>query len=171
MFECIECDKCHNSYNVKVWSECPICTGKIRSYAHLGAYDRDGGAKKMVKEAGAIVIRDGRVLLTRSNKKPHLWWFPKGHVEALEQPEECSVRETEEETGIICYTQKKLGEAFYNREGADYEVQYYLCHYVGEIKPKEVTRTVLWCPLELAFPILTAPNLKELLLQAIQEYE
>lgn len=125
-----------------------------------------------IKEAGAIIIKEGRVLLVRSNKKPHPWFFPKGHVEAAppELPEETAVREVEEETGVVCVIQKKIGELMFERETIPYEVQYYLAKYVGEIKPKE-PRSVFWCPLELALKVLTISNARELLLTALEEYE
>lgn len=120
----------------------------------------------MVKEAGCIVIRDGKVLVIRSNKKPHVWLFPKGHVEIAETAEQCAVREVEEETGVVCYINREVGNVLFSREGADYDVQYYLATYVGEIKPVE-SRKFFWCPLNDAYRILTFPNAKDLLTDVI----
>ena len=53
--------------------------------------------------AAAMVDVDGRVLIA---KRPHgkslegLWEFPGGKVEAGETPEECLIRELEEELGV-----------------------------------------------------------------------
>jgi 8-oxo-dGTP diphosphatase len=53
--------------------------------------------------AAAVIIRDGRVLLTRRAEGQHLaglWEFPGGKLEDGESPEEALVRECQEECGI-----------------------------------------------------------------------
>ncbi len=53
--------------------------------------------------AAAVVIREGRVLLTRRAEGQHLaglWEFPGGKLEDGESPEEALVRECREECGI-----------------------------------------------------------------------
>src|SRR5580704_18408953 len=63
-----------------------------------------GAAKPLVLVAAAAMVDvDGRVLIA---KRPHgkslagLWEFPGGKVEAGETPEECLIRELNEELGI-----------------------------------------------------------------------
>lgn len=51
----------------------------------------------------AVVVRDGRVLLTRRSTGSHLggmWEFPGGKVEPGEEPPQALVRELQEELGI-----------------------------------------------------------------------
>jgi len=51
----------------------------------------------------AIIIHDGRVLLTRRKADvpyPHLWEFPGGKLEPEEDPRDCIVREIWEELAI-----------------------------------------------------------------------
>lgn len=53
--------------------------------------------------AAAVVIREGRVLLTRRTEGQHLagmWELPGGKLEEGESPEEALVRECREECGI-----------------------------------------------------------------------
>ncbi len=53
--------------------------------------------------AAGVVLKDGRVLLTRRAKGQHLaglWEFPGGKLEDEEAPEDCVVRECREECGI-----------------------------------------------------------------------
>lgn len=119
-----------------------------------------------VQEAGAICLRDGKVLLIRSNKKPHSWLFPKGHIEVGEKPEECAIRELEEETGVVGWILRKVGPLMFEREQVPYEVQYYLVKPVGDIKPPE-NRKWFWCPIEEAIHVLTFPDSHELLKNAV----
>ena len=53
--------------------------------------------------AGALVVRDGRVLLVRRVMEPKrgLWSLPAGFVDADEDPAEAAVREVREETGLV----------------------------------------------------------------------
>ena len=60
-------------------------------------------ASAPVVVAAAVVIRDGRVLLTRRSEGQHLagmWEFPGGKLEEGESPEQALVRECQEECGI-----------------------------------------------------------------------
>ena len=53
---------------------------------------------------GAIVVRDGRVLILQRNKSetvlPGLWELPSGKKEPLEKSEDGLIREVREETGL-----------------------------------------------------------------------
>lgn len=55
-----------------------------------------------VLAAGAIVVRDGRVLLVRRGQPPSegLWAIPGGRVELGETLQQAAEREIEEETGL-----------------------------------------------------------------------
>lgn len=120
----------------------------------------------VIDEAGAIVFRDGKVLLIRSNKKPHVWLFPKGHIEPSEQPESCALRELEEETGTVAAIRHKVGDLSFVRESLNYTVQYFLCDYIGAVEPKE-KRSFFWAPMNEAFKVLTFQDSKSLLIEAI----
>jgi 8-oxo-dGTP diphosphatase len=53
--------------------------------------------------AAAVIVHEGRVLLTRRQADAHLggyWEFPGGKMEPGEAPETCVVRECREECGI-----------------------------------------------------------------------
>lgn len=179
------CPLCGTVYTPNEWDDCPKCAPDSHKPASTVTIPISGIPVKVlpapdtgkkastsgmnVAEAGVVIIKEGRVLLVRSNKKPHPWFFPKGHVEAGELPEECAVREAEEETGTFCVITKKLGDAIFERDPQTFEVQYYLATFAGQGKAKEDRKT-FWCPIELAYQLLTFPNGKELLLDAVREY-
>ena len=60
----------------------------------------DEGRRALIVVAAAVVERDGTFLLTRRLKGTHLagtWEFPGGKCEPSESPENCLVREIQEE--------------------------------------------------------------------------
>jgi 8-oxo-dGTP diphosphatase len=59
---------------------------------------------------GAVVVRDGRVLigLRRGGPSTGTWSFPGGKVEPGETPEETALRELQEETGLVAAQPKLL---------------------------------------------------------------
>jgi 8-oxo-dGTP pyrophosphatase MutT (NUDIX family) len=66
----------------------------------------------LIEAAGGIVQNTKKELLFiyRLNK----WDLPKGKMEKGEKPDECALREVEEETGVINLTlQKKVGETYH----------------------------------------------------------
>lgn len=55
-----------------------------------------------VPAAGAIVVRDGKLLLVRRAENPYKddWCIPAGYMEWDESPSHCAERELKEETGL-----------------------------------------------------------------------
>jgi 8-oxo-dGTP pyrophosphatase MutT (NUDIX family) len=66
----------------------------------------------VIRAAGGIVRRDGRVLLVHRPKYDD-WTFPKGKADADETDEHCALREVYEETGIHCTLERELGSTQY----------------------------------------------------------
>ncbi len=61
--------------------------------------------RRPVVVAAAVLVEDGRVLISQRKSGTHLagaWEFPGGKVEAGEDPREALARELEEELGILC---------------------------------------------------------------------
>jgi mutator protein MutT len=61
---------------------------------------KEEGRRALIVVAAAVVERDGAFLLTRRLKGTHLagtWEFPGGKCEPPESPEDCLVREIQEE--------------------------------------------------------------------------
>jgi len=93
---------------------------------------------------GAIIEKDGRILLIKRNHEPFkgYWCIPGGHIDFGETPEEAIKREVNEETGL---TVKKL--KFFDYYSEIYkEIKWhavaliFICKAEGNVKicPKEV---------------------------------
>ncbi|MBI2022459.1 NUDIX hydrolase [Candidatus Daviesbacteria bacterium] len=128
--------------------------------------------------AGAIVFKDGKVLLIKNksikDKKISFWGFPKGHIEKEESSKDAALRELEEETGIKAEIIKKVGESRYiftqGGERIFKIVIVYLMKYLsGEAKPQiaEIDE-VVWMDPDQALKTLTFKNDRDLLKKVIE---
>jgi 8-oxo-dGTP diphosphatase len=49
----------------------------------------------------AAIIKDDSILMVRQTYKGNTYWtFPGGRIESIEEPLDCAIRETKEETGL-----------------------------------------------------------------------
>ncbi len=66
----------------------------------------------VVRAAGGLVVRNGKVLLVH---RPNYddWTFPKGKAERDESDEDCALREVHEETGLQCRLEEELSSTEY----------------------------------------------------------
>jgi 8-oxo-dGTP diphosphatase len=111
--------------------------------------------KELVRAAGGIVIRDGRVLLVHRPKYGD-WSFPKGKLEAGESWEEGAAREVSEEAGIVCVPGPEVGRTHYaDASGRDKEVRYYRMTCADEPHARNEVDEVRWVPLDMAGEVLT----------------
>ncbi len=83
--------------------------------------------------AGALVEKDGRVVLVRRGVEPKfgLWSLPSGYVEADEMAEDAAVREMEEETGLKIEIDDLLGVYSFGEEPQTGVLILYSAHPVG----------------------------------------
>ncbi|MCR5121292.1 MAG: NUDIX domain-containing protein [Ruminococcus sp.] len=78
----------------------------------------------------AVVINNGKMLL--SHETGSGWWLiPGGGLEENESPEECCVREVEEETGYIVSPVLKFLKIYEFYEEYRYISHYYVCEVTG----------------------------------------
>ena len=123
---------------------------------------------KEEKSCGAIVVKDGQVLIIKQNRG--FYGFPKGHMEVNETEQETAIREVKEETNIDIVINSKYR----------YETNYIVDNYIHKTvvlflaepisnniicDDKEVAET-LWLPIDEAIDKLTYHNLKEILIKA-----
>ncbi len=92
---------------------------------------------KVYKGVGALVVRNGQVLLLR-RKSDGLWTRPGGMVEEGETLEEGLIREILEETGITVRIERLLDTYETTEKGKNWMAYGYLASYVsGEATNKE----------------------------------
>ena len=115
---------------------------------------------------GALVVRDGRVLLVRRSIDPWRgrWDIPGGFCEQGEHPEATAVRELREETGLEIAIESLVGmwiDRYGGQEPPEVTLNiYYVAHTVepgAEAQLSSEVEAVAWfgpdeLPTELAFP-------------------
>ena len=103
--------------------------------------------------AAAVVIRQGRVLLTRRAEGQHLagmWEFPGGKLEEGESPEAAVVRECREECGIEVEVTDILDVTHHRYPEKDVLLLFYRCALrSGEVEHLEVADHAWVAPSEL----------------------
>ena len=92
--------------------------------------------------AAAVIIEDGRVLLTRRSEGQHLagmWEFPGGKLEDGESPEEALVRECQEECGIEVGVSEILEVTHHRYPEKEVLLLFYRCELrAGEVRHLQV---------------------------------
>jgi 8-oxo-dGTP diphosphatase len=113
----------------------------------------------VVRAAGGLVVRDGKVLLVHRPKYDD-WSFPKGKCDAGETDEGCALREVEEETGLRCELLEEIGETSYrDGKGRPKVVRYWRMRAVdGEFAPHAEVDAIRWETAESAGSLLSWPR-------------
>lgn len=117
------------------------------------------GDLTVVRAAGGLVVRDGKVLLVHRPKYDD-WSFPKGKCDDGEPDEACALREVEEETGLRCELLDEIGATSYrDGKGRPKTVRYWRMHAVGgEFVPHDEVDEVRWEAPERAAQLLSWPR-------------
>lgn len=123
--------------------------------------------------ASAAVFRDGKVLIARRGKPPHLWSLPGGRVEMGETLEQAAAREVLEETGVTC---EIIGFAGHRemvlRDGAGILTAHFVIAAFaarwsgGEARPGEEACEIAWADPATVGSYETTPGLEEIIAKA-----
>ena len=107
----------------------------------------------MIVVAAAVIIRGGRVLLTRRLDDQHLqglWEFPGGKVESGESPESALARECREEIGVDIEVERILEVTHHQYPEKEVLLLFYRCSLVaGEVQHLQVADHAWVLPDEL----------------------
>jgi 8-oxo-dGTP diphosphatase len=114
------------------------------------------GQDGVVRAAGAIIVRDGRLLLVHRPKYDD-WTFPKGKCERGESDEACAVREVEEETGLRGELGAELPSTHYtDSRGRPKRVRWWRMESVaGVFTPTDEVDEIRWLTREEAAELLS----------------
>ncbi|HEY2311169.1 MAG TPA: NUDIX hydrolase [Gaiellaceae bacterium] len=110
----------------------------------------------LVRAAGGLVVRDGKVVLVHRPKYDD-WSFPKGKCVEGESDEACALREVEEETGLRCELLDEIGRTSYvDGKGRPKIVRYWRMRALaGEFESHAEVDEIRWETLEDAADLLT----------------
>ena len=110
----------------------------------------------VVRAAGGVVARDGRLLLVHRPKYDD-WTFPKGKAEPGESDEACAVREVEEETGMRCELDEELPSTHYtDSRDRPKRVRWWRMEPVaGEFTPSDEVDEIRWLTPDEAAQVLS----------------
>jgi ADP-ribose pyrophosphatase YjhB (NUDIX family) len=119
---------------------------------------------------GAVVVRDGKLLLVRRGHAPALgrWSVPGGHVEPGETDADAVVREVAEETGLRVRVGPLVGEVLRPGIGDDtYRIRDFLVEIIdGAEHAGDDASDLAW----VAFDRLAETDLTDGLLDALREW-
>ena len=121
-----------------------------------GVAEAQQGDLTVVRAAGGLVVREGRVLLVHRPKYDD-WSFPKGKCDEGESDEACALREVAEETGLRCELLEEIGETSYiDGKGRPKVVRYWRMRAVdGEFAPQDEVDEIRWETPESAARVLS----------------
>lgn len=121
--------------------------------------------------AGGVVHRerDGvrEFLVVTSSKNPAHWVLPKGHIDPGETPEETSVREVREESGVNARLQELLFDTELTLPHATQRIRWYLLERTTE-GPADEGRRVEWHTLDAALARLSFEDARRLVRESAE---
>ena len=125
--------------------------------------------RRSIEQAGAIVVRSGRVgpriLLVTGRRNPKNWIFPKGHIEDGESRRDAALREAREEAGVDGDVAAPAGTMAFEFGNSRYRVHYYVVTTDGRGKERE-GRRLRWYGYKQALRKLTYVETREMLRKA-----
>ncbi|MBP2653653.1 MAG: mutator MutT protein [Firmicutes bacterium] len=95
----------------------------------------------ILKVTAAIIMKHGKVFIAQKgplDKRANQWEFPGGKIDPGETPEECLIRELQEEFEIGIKVDRFFTENLYTHSNGKILVMAYFCSWIsGKINPTE----------------------------------
>ncbi|WIY53540.1 NUDIX domain-containing protein [Devosia sp. YIM 151766] len=96
--------------------------------------------------ASVGIIRDGTILIIKRAKAPYqnLWTFPGGRMDPGETPEQCAIREIEEELGLVIRNPRHALTQELGRDGTYRLAVFATTDFSGTIRPSDEVADYKW---------------------------
>ena len=100
----------------------------------------------MILGSAAIIVENSKILMVRQGASDEAlkWTVPSGRKNSNESFEECCIRETFEESGLVV----KVLHEYMSKETDSYKIIYYVCEHIsGEMQindPDHLIHDVKW---------------------------
>ena len=104
-----------------------------------------------MRVAAAVIISDGTVLICQrpdNDKFASLWEFPGGKIEEGESPEECIVRELQEELCLDVEPSEIFTETTYSYDDRVVELIFINCKIISGVMKLNAHKRVEWADLK-----------------------
>jgi 8-oxo-dGTP diphosphatase len=117
----------------------------------------------VIRAAGGVVVREGRVLLVHRARYDD-WSLPKGKLEPGETWEDAAIREVREETGLRCELGEFLGASRYAPGGVEKEVRWWaMMSLGGDAHATDEVDAVRWATRDEAYELLSYDGERQML--------
>jgi len=103
----------------------------------------------VVEVACGVILRGDKVLCVQRSEYmslPLKWEFPGGKVEQNEAPDQCLIRELDEELNIQVEIFEKLSNSYFDYGNLEIILIPYLCKYLGDEIILSEHKEFLWLP-------------------------
>ncbi|MBD8065445.1 NUDIX domain-containing protein [Devosia sp. PTR5] len=96
--------------------------------------------------ASVALVRNGQVMLIKRARAPYqnLWTFPGGRMEAGETPEQCAVREVQEELGLTVRNLRPVMTQELGRDGTYRLAVFATTDFSGVIRASDEVSGHIW---------------------------
>lgn len=108
-------------------------------------------SKPYIEVAAAVILNEGKCLIAQRRADQHLanmWEFPGGKIKKEESPEECLVRELQEELGIQVRVGDLLESVLHHYEDRDIRLYFFYAVIESGTPQKIQVQDIRWVPLQ-----------------------
>lgn len=120
----------------------------------------------MIEVTAAVIHRDGKLLICQRPKGKRcelLWEFPGGKIEPGETPEECLIRECQEELGIAIKPERLLGTIKNDDTEVTVNIHFFLSSIVSGAPACLEHNNIQWCTMDEIVHLPLCPADSEML--------